>query len=70
MADFSMKIPGLQNLKARASNVSPSIIATPGFHASRLTPPVEPESAQGAFVSAEFFPTLGISPLLGRTFNS
>jgi len=41
-----------------------------GFSRVTLNASGEPESVQGAFVSADFFPTLGISPLLGRTFNS
>jgi predicted permease len=35
-----------------------------------LTAGSEPESVQGAFVSSEFFPTLGVQPQLGRFFNS
>jgi predicted permease len=30
----------------------------------------EPESTQGGFVSADFFPMLGVSPSLGRTFTA
>jgi hypothetical protein len=30
----------------------------------------EPESPQGGFVSADFFPVLGVSPVLGRTFTA
>jgi putative ABC transport system permease protein len=41
-----------------------------GFSRVTLTTSGEPESVQGAFVSADFFPTLSISPLLGRTFTS
>jgi len=35
-----------------------------------LTAGGEPESVQGAFVSSEFFRTLGVQPQLGRFFNS
>jgi predicted permease len=41
-----------------------------GFSRVTLTASGEPESVQGAFVSADFFPILGISPLFGRTFDS
>ena len=41
-----------------------------GFSRVTLTAAGEPESLQGAFVSADFFPTLGISPLFGRIFDS
>jgi predicted permease len=35
-----------------------------------LTGVIAPERLEGARVSAGFFPTLGVSPLLGRTFNA
>jgi predicted permease len=35
-----------------------------------LTGVIPPERLEGARVSAGFFPTLGVSPLLGRTFNA
>jgi len=41
-----------------------------GFSRVTVAASGEPESVQGAFVSADFFPTLGVSPLFGRTFNS
>jgi hypothetical protein len=28
-----------------------------------------PQSVQGAFVTANFFPLMGVSPILGRVFN-
>jgi predicted permease len=34
-----------------------------------LSGPVEPEQVQGAFVSASFFPVMGVSPALGRVFD-
>lgn len=30
----------------------------------------EPERVQGAFVTASFFPTLGVNPIVGRTFTA
>jgi len=41
-----------------------------GISRVTLTAGVEPESVHGAFVSSEFFPTLGVQPQLGRFFNS
>jgi hypothetical protein len=41
-----------------------------GFARVTLTAASEPESVQGAFVSADFFATLGVPPLLGRGFSS
>jgi predicted permease len=35
-----------------------------------LTGGTEPEAAKGAFVSSEFFATLGVQPLLGRSFTA
>jgi putative ABC transport system permease protein len=35
-----------------------------------LTAAGEPEAVQGAFVSADFFSTMGVSPQLGRAFTS
>jgi putative ABC transport system permease protein len=40
-----------------------------GFARVTLSAGGEPESVQGAFVSADFFDTMGIPPLLGRTFT-
>ena len=40
-----------------------------GWSRVTLTGSQEPESVQGAFVSANFFPLLGVSPLLGRGFT-
>jgi predicted permease len=37
------------------------------FNLTGVTPP---ERLEGARISAGFFPTLGVSPLLGRTFNA
>jgi putative ABC transport system permease protein len=34
-----------------------------------LSGPIEPEQVQGAFVSANFFPVMGVSPILGRAFD-
>jgi predicted permease len=40
-----------------------------GWSAVRLTGEAEPENAQAAFVSSNFFALFGISPILGRTFT-
>ncbi len=40
-----------------------------GFSQVTLTEASEPEFVQGAFVSANFFPLMGVSPLLGRVFT-
>jgi hypothetical protein len=40
-----------------------------GYSRVTLTAAAEPESVQGAFVSANFFPLMGVSPLLGRAFT-
>jgi predicted permease len=39
-----------------------------GFSRVALTSEGEPESVQGAFVSANFFPLMGVGPALGRVF--
>jgi predicted permease len=41
-----------------------------GFSTVTLTSGGEPESVQGAFVSANFFPVMGVGPALGRVFDS
>ncbi|HEY7180752.1 MAG TPA: ABC transporter permease, partial [Blastocatellia bacterium] len=40
-----------------------------GFSRVNLTGTAEPEVVQGGFVSADFFPLMGISPQIGRLFN-
>ncbi|PYT95493.1 MAG: hypothetical protein DMG38_27030 [Acidobacteria bacterium] len=40
-----------------------------GWSRVTLTGAGEPDSVQGAFVSANFFPLMGISPVLGRAFT-
>jgi putative ABC transport system permease protein len=40
-----------------------------GFSRVTLSDGIEPEFAQGAFVSADFFPLMGVEPALGRTFT-
>jgi putative ABC transport system permease protein len=40
-----------------------------GYSRVTLTAGGEPESVQGTFVSANFFPLMGVSPLLGRWFT-
>jgi predicted permease len=41
-----------------------------GFSRVTITGAGEPESVQGAFVTANFFPIMGVSPVLGRVFTS
>jgi putative ABC transport system permease protein len=41
-----------------------------GFARVNLTGTAEPELVQGGFVSADFFPLMGISPQIGRLFTS
>jgi predicted permease len=41
-----------------------------GFSRVNLTGTAEPELVQGGFVSADFFPLMGISPQIGRLFTS
>jgi len=40
-----------------------------GFSRANLTGTAEPELVQGGFVSADFFPLMGISPRVGRLFT-
>jgi predicted permease len=40
-----------------------------GFSTVTMTSGSEPESVQGAFVSANFFPLMGVAPALGRAFT-
>ncbi len=40
-----------------------------GWSRVTLTGAGEPDSVQGAFVSANFFPLMGVSPVLGRAFT-
>jgi len=41
-----------------------------GWSRVTLTIGDEPESVQGAFVSSNFFPLMGVAPVLGRTFTA
>jgi predicted permease len=41
-----------------------------GWSRVTLTGGHEPQSLQGAYVTANFFPLLGVAPLLGRTFTA
>jgi putative ABC transport system permease protein len=41
-----------------------------GFSRVNLTGAAEPEVVQGGFVSADFFPLMGIAPQIGRIFTS
>src|SRR5260370_38454640 len=41
-----------------------------GFSRVTLTGIAEPESVQGGYVSANFFPLLGVAPLVGLVFTA
>lgn len=41
-----------------------------GFSRVTITAGGEPQSVQGAFVTANFFPLMGVSPILGRVFSA
>ena len=41
-----------------------------GFSRVTIGGSVEPEQVQGAFVSASFFPVMGVAPALGRVFDA
>ncbi len=61
-----------QNLRAESTTLEDSAIyyRDSGFSQVTLTDANEPRLAQGAYVSANFFPLMGVTPELGRTFTS
>ncbi|MGH9837169.1 MAG: ADOP family duplicated permease [Blastocatellia bacterium] len=64
---FSPSYPNFADWRAQHT-VFDSISAVRGNESFNFTGTGEPERVQGRIVSAEFFSTLGIEPLLGRDF--
>ncbi len=65
-------LPDFELLKSQSESFSGLAVyyKNTGFSRVTLTGTAEPESAQGGYVSATFFPLLGVSPLLGRVFTA
>jgi len=69
--DFSnlgLSLPDLADVRASARSLS--TVAPYQYSRKELTGDGKPERIEGADVSSEFFPLLGIEPLYGRTFTS
>jgi predicted permease len=69
--DFSnlgLSLPDLADIRASARTLY--AVAPYQYSLKELTGDGKPERIQGADVSSEFFPLLGIQPLYGRTFTS
>jgi putative ABC transport system permease protein len=66
--DLGLSLPDIQDL--RAQNTAFSAIALYQYSGMTLTGGREPRALDGAKISADFFPVLGMKPLYGRTFNS
>jgi putative ABC transport system permease protein len=66
-AGFSPSYPNFADWRAQ-NTVFDSTAAVRGNESFNFTGAGEPERLQGRIVSAEFFSTLGIKPLLGRDF--
>ena len=69
--DFSnlgLSLPDLADVRASARSLS--TVAPYQYSRKELTGDGKPERIEGADVSSEFFPLLGIQPLYGRTFTS
>jgi putative ABC transport system permease protein len=64
---FSPSYPNFADWRAQ-NTVFDSMAAARGNESFNLTGAGEPERLQGRIVSAEFFSTLGIKPLIGRDF--
>jgi putative ABC transport system permease protein len=64
---FSPSYPNFADWRAQ-NTVFDSMAAALGNESFNLTGAGEPERLQGRIVSAEFFSTLGIKPLIGRDF--
>jgi putative ABC transport system permease protein len=69
--DFSnigLSLPDITDVRSTATSFS---IFTPYAYASReLTGDGKPERIEAADITEDFFPALGIAPLLGRTFTA
>src|SRR5437588_4128604 len=65
-------LPDFEILKSQGQTFSDLEVyyKNTGFSRVTLTGIAEPESVQGGYVSANFFPLLGVAPLLGRVFTA
>ena len=65
-------LPDFEILKSQGQSFSDlaAYYKNTGFSRVTLTGVAEPESVQGGYVSANFFPLLGVAPLLGRVFTA
>lgn len=65
-------LPDLEILKSQSQSFSNLAVyyKNTGFSRVTLTGTAEPESVQGGYVSANFFPLLGVAPLRGRVFTA
>lgn len=59
--------PGFVSYKEQGQTFD--AVAAMAYRGLNLTGQDEPEQIQGMFVSADFFPALGVRPLIGRTFT-
>jgi putative ABC transport system permease protein len=65
-------LPDFEILKSQSQSFSDLAVyyKNTGFSRVTLTGIPEPESVQGGYVSANFFPLLGMAPQLGRAFTA
>lgn len=65
-------LPDFEILKSQSQSFSDLALyyKNTGFSRVTLTGIAEPESVQGGYVSASFFPLLGMTPRLGRVFTA
>src|SRR5581483_12069459 len=70
-ADGGLLFKDFEQIQKRTHSFSKLAVYFRDSGVSRVTlgGSVEPEQVQGAFVSANFFPLMGITPALGRTFD-
>jgi putative ABC transport system permease protein len=61
--------PGFVTYTYKEQSQSFNAVAAMAYRGLNLTGQDEPEQIQGMFVSADFFPALGVQPLIGRTFT-
>lgn len=67
--DFNMGYPTFADWRAQSKSIE--AMAAISYWNPTLSPPgSEPESIEGASVSADFFRALGIAPMLGRDFTA